>query len=66
MRLSHIYAFHNIEGITGMSNTENPKQETFKKEIVSDNRITIPPTPFKILGLKVGEVVEVTIRKLGA
>jgi bifunctional DNA-binding transcriptional regulator/antitoxin component of YhaV-PrlF toxin-antitoxin module len=39
------------------------QKETFKQQIISDYRITLPPVPRNILGLKVGDLIKVTIEK---
>jgi AbrB family looped-hinge helix DNA binding protein len=40
------------------------QKETFKQQIVSLGRVTIPAINREILGLKVGDYVKVTVEKL--
>ena len=43
---------------------ELTQKETFKQQVVSSYRITVPELQRNVLGLKVGELVKVTIEKL--
>ncbi len=53
-----ILAFHKVVGEIEMT-----QKETFKQQVVSLGRITIPAINRELLGLKVGDYVKVTIEK---